>query len=341
MNLSFEQLNKHLSGKLSSVYAVSGDEYLLVQEALDAIKNEAHKQGFLERQIFNVERGFNWHSLLDSIAARSLFSSKKILELRLPTGKPGTEGAQIISNYLAKKSNDILLIMVLPKLEAAVKNSKWCKALLNDENCQFVTIWPVPLAQFPRWLNERSKKMGMQIASDAIDLIAAKTEGNLLAAQQELTKLQLLVPNKEIDLACAQAALSDSSRYNIFNLTDAVLAGDLQHSLHILAGLKGESVEPTIILWALVRELRILISLCAANSLDAALNELKPRPNPTRRNMLANAVRRFDLASWHNLLALSSKIDAQIKGQLSGNVWQSLQILSLALAGKSLNLSPF
>jgi len=339
MNLAAEQLENHLRTKLSNIYVISGDEPLLMQEACDLVRSITNKQGFNERQVFIAERGFNFADFKSATIERSLFSAKRLLELRINNGKPGSDGAKVLIDYATNPAPDIVLLVILPKLDAATKNSKWLKTLISAKNCQVVQIWGVKQHDLPNWLKIRCANMGLKITPSAIELITFKTQGNLLACMQELTKLQLLFGTQEIDKTSVQHAITDSSRYSVFDLTDCVLAGNCAQIGNIMLGLKAENIEPVLILWALVRELRVLIGLSSASNLDNALNSLQPRVNPLRKNLLSKAVRRYSVNVWSKFLLHAQNIDEQIKGQQLGNVWHELTALSLNLAGKPLNLA--
>jgi len=339
MNLAFERLALNLRNNLSNMYVISGDEPLLMQETCDLVRSSVYQQGFTERQIFTVERGFNFADFKSALIERSLFSSKRLLEMRIPNGKPGNDGAQILTDYVANPAPDVILLVILPKLDAATKNTKWLKTLTTAKNCQLVQIWPINQRELPNWLTMRCNNMGLKITPEAIELIAVKTQGNLLACVQELTKLQLLFDDKPVDISMAQNAITDSSRYSVFDLTDCVLLGNFAQINNIMLSLKAENIEPILILWALMRELRILITLSSSPNLENALNNLKPRPNPMRQNILTKALRRYKSHELTEMLLKGQQIDEQIKGQKFGDVWQELITLSLNLAGKPLNLT--
>ena len=186
MKLSPAQLAKHLQGNLAPVYVISGDEPLLCQEACDAIRAACRQRDFSERQVFNAEANFDWGLLLEAGASLSLFAEKRLLELRLPSGKPGDKGAAILLEYLQRPPEDTVLLVSLPKLDGSTQKTKWAKALIDGEGAQFIQIWPVDAQQLPQWIRQRLSQAGLAASQDAVDLIAARVEGNLLAAAQEI-----------------------------------------------------------------------------------------------------------------------------------------------------------
>jgi len=342
MKLAPAQLNKHLQGALAPVYVVSGDDPLLCQEAADAIRSAARQQGFDERQVFSADANFDWGSLLLAGASLSLFAQRRLLELRLPSGKPGDKGAAALMEYCANPAEDTLLLISLPKLDGSAQKTKWGKALVEGTHCQFIQIWPVDAQQLPQWINQRLSQAGLSAQRDAVDLIAARVEGNLLAAAQEIEKLKLLADGNQITVETVQAAVADSARFDVFGLVDAILKGEAAHALRMLEGLRGEGVEPPVILWALARELRLLAGIAQQFSqgvpLDKAFSQARPPVWDKRRPLVSKALQRLSAQRWAQLLQDAQRIDAQIKGQAEGSPWTSLARLSLLMAGQRLSL---
>lgn len=344
MKISPAQLAKQLKGPLAPVYVVSGDEPLLCQETADAIRSAARAQGFGERQVFNADASFDWGQLYEAGASLSLFAEKRLLELRLPSGKPGDKGAAAILEYLQRPAEDTVLLIDLPKLDASGQKSKWAKALLDGPQVQFVQIWPIDAQQLPQWIRQRLAQAGLSASQEALELIAARVEGNLLAAAQEVEKLKLLAEGNQLDVDTVQAAVADSARFDVFGLIDCALRGEAAHALRMLDGLRGEGVETPVILWALARELRLLASLALQYGqgvpLERAFAQARPPVWEKRRPLLAKALQRHSSARWNQLLLEAQRIDAQIKGQAEGDPWNGLGHLALAIAGQRLPLPP-
>lgn len=342
MKLSPVQLGKHLQGPLASIYTVSGDEPLLCQEACDAIRAAARQQGFDERQVFHVDASFDWGQLYEAGASLSLFAEKRLIELRLPSGKPGDKGAKALLDYLARPAEDTLLLLQLPKLDGSTQKTKWAKALIDHPACPFIQIWPVDAQQLPQWINQRLAQAGLSATPDAVELIAARVEGNLLAAVQEIEKLKLLAEGQKVDADTVQAAVADSARFDIFGLIDAALAGQAPHALRMLEGLRGEGLEAPVILWGLAREVRQLANLAFQHEqgvpLDRAFAQCRPPVWDKRRPLLSRALQRHNAMSWGRLLRDAQLIDAQIKGQAAGDPWAGLASLTLRIAGVRLPL---
>ncbi len=337
MKLSPAQLAKHLLGSLAPVYVVCGDEHLLCQEACDSIRQATRGQGFSERQVFNVETGFDWGQLIEAGASLSLFAEKRLIELRIPNGKPGDKGAAALLDYLARPAEDTVLLISLPKLDGSTQKTKWAKALIDGKDVQFVQIWPVDAAQLPQWIRQRLAQAGLAADQEAVEMIAARVEGNLLAAAQEIEKLKLLAEGGQINAETVQAAVADSARYDVFGLIDACLHGHASHALHMLEGLRGEGIEPPVILWALARELRLLAGIAQQYAqglpLEKAFAQARPPVWDKRRPLVSKALQRHSAQRWNQLLMDAQRIDAQIKGQAEGNPWTGLADLCLQLAG--------
>jgi DNA polymerase III, delta subunit (EC 2.7.7.7) len=337
MKLSPAQLAKHLQGSLAPVYVVCGNEHLLCQEACDAIRQATRGQGFSERQVFNVETGFDWGQLIEAGASLSLFAEKRLIELRIPNGKPGDKGAAALLDYLARPAEDTVLLISLPKLDGSTQKTKWAKALIDGKDVQFVQIWPVDAAQLPQWIRQRLAQAGLAADQEAVEMIAARVEGNLLAAAQEIEKLKLLAEGGQINAETVQAAVADSARYDVFGLIDACLHGHASHALHMLEGLRGEGIEPPVILWALARELRLLAGIAQQYAqglpLEKAFAQARPPVWDKRRPLVSKALQRHSAQRWNQLLMDAQRIDAQIKGQAEGNPWTGLADLCLQLAG--------
>lgn len=343
MKLSPAQLGKHLQGALAPVYVISGDEPLLCQEAADALRNACRQQGFAERLVFNAEANFDWGNLLQAGASLSLFAEKRLIELRLPSGKPGDKGAAALLEYLGRPPEDTVLLLSLPKLDGSTQKTKWAKALIEGASSQFIQIWPVDAHQLPQWIRQRLAQAGLSASPDAVDMIAARVEGNLLAAAQEVEKLKLLAEGNQVDAETVQAAVADSARFDVFGLIDAALNGEAAHALRMLEGLRGEGVETPVILWALARELRLLASLAHQHAqgvpLEKAFASARPPVWDKRRPLVSKALQRHSSKRWGQLLLQAQQIDAQIKGQAPGNPWSELALLTLQLAGQRLRLT--
>lgn len=331
--LSAEQLARITPNQIKPVYLITGDEPLLVQEGCDTIRSLALQTGFTEREVFHTDTSFQWPSLLQSANSMSLFADKKLLEVRILNGKPGDAGSKVIQEYCQAPSDDNLLLLVAPKLDRSAQNTKWYKAI--DAIGCIVTIWPINDKQLPRWIDQRLQRAGVRADSQAIDILAGRVEGNLLAATQEIEKLKLIAQDGIIDAQTMANAVVDSARYDIFGLVDKALSGHAQAAATTLNGLRGEGSEPTIILWAITREVRALIALKEAQRTGQKL-ELIARKHgifDKRLPLIRSALQRLSPNLLKLLLRECAYVDRSIKGMASGDPWNTLLDILLTLAG--------
>ncbi len=337
MQIKPEQLNGHLAKGMAPIYFVSGDEPLLVQEACDVIRAAARQAGCTEREVHHVEARFDWQGFLQSGDAMSLFSDRKLIELRLPTGKPGAEGSKALQAYAERPLEDNILLIISGKLEGTAKNSKWYKTL--DKAGVMVTIWPMNLGQLPGWAMRRMKEKGLQPSQDAVSLLVERVEGNLLACAQEIEKLLLLRGVGAVDIEAVAASVADSSRFDIYKLVDGALQGDAARTSRIIHGLKGEGVEPVLLLWALSREIRAMESMAFELYQGANIGSVlaKNRVWDNRKPLVQTGLKRHSLPQWQAMLKRCAEVDAMIKGARVGNVWDELLELSLWLGGVQLH----
>ena len=313
-------------------YLVSGDEPLLVQQALDNIRSTARSQGFDSRELHVPLPGFDWNQLVASANEMSLFADRRIVEVRLPTGKPGREGGAAIAAVAAAAGDDLLLLVQTPKLDRSGASSKWAKAV--DARGGTIQVWPIDSRELPGWLAARMRDLGLKPDRDAVHAIADRVEGNLLAAEQEIEKLRLLNGEGRVSVEDVRQAVADSSRFDVFQLVDAALSGDVGRALRVLEGVRAEGVDAVVVLWALTRELRVLGRLAGAleqgQNLGAAMQKLGIWRN--RQNLTRACVGRHSRVAIHSLIKLARAADAAAKGQAAGDPWQLTTTLTWRLA---------
>ena len=338
MKLRPEQLERHLRDGLQALYVLTGDEPLLLQECTDLIRQAATQQGYSERQTHSIERGFSWDALVADSQALSLFAERKLVELRF-SGKPDAAAAEVLIAFAQRPPEDTLLLVTLPKLDAAAQKSKWFTAL--DNHGVHLTLYPVDASALPAWLNTRAQALGLRIPSEAVQLLADRTEGNLLAAAQALEKLRLLSDGSDINFETVASLVSDSTRYSVFDMADAVLLGDASRAARLLLGLESEGQAESVVLWALQKDLRALtlaaeqMSQSGQQGLSAqALNQLgfwAKRQGPAQQ-----ALRRLSLIRLQRLTSGVIDVDKAIKGQSAERAWDALLRLTMAMAGRPL-----
>jgi DNA polymerase-3 subunit delta len=328
-----EELPEHLTRELLPVYLVAGDEPLQRREASDAIQAHARAAGYDERELLEVERGFDWSALRAAASTLSLFASRRLIELRLKASGPGREGAEALKDYLAEPPADTLLLIKAGKLDASARKSAWFRRI--DQVGAIVQVWPARLEELPRWIEQRLAAIGLTIESEAAILLGERVEGNLLAAAQEIEKLRLLHRQGRIGLADVAAAVGDSARYDVFDLSDALLAGDAPRTVRILQALRAEDVESVLVVWLIGRELRLLYGVARAQAAGRRSDEVmeKARIWSSKRDLYRRAARRFNPIALAQLLSRCAYCDRLAKGQETGDLWTELIELAVQLAG--------
>ncbi|QGZ53771.1 DNA polymerase III subunit delta [Paraburkholderia acidiphila] len=322
MQLRPDALEPHLARGLAGLYVVYGDEHLLAQEACDRIRAAARAAGFTDRSVFTVERGFDWSSLLGASQSMSLFGDRQLVELRIPSGKPGKEGADALKTLAAASNPDVLMLVTLPRLDAATQKSAWFTAL--SESGVAIKIDPVERAALPNWIGQRLALQGQRVAPGedgrrALQFVAERVEGNLLAAHQEIQKLGLLYPQGVLSFEQIHDAVLNVARYDVFKLNEAMLTGDVGRLARMLDGLQGEGEASVLVLWAVVEEIRTLLRIkrgvAAGKPLAMLLRE--NRVWGPRERLIGPALSRLSEATLERGLALAARLDRQVKG-LSG-----------------------
>ena len=333
MLLKGEQLAAHLDRDLKAVYVVYGDEPLLVIEAADAIRAAARRKGFDEREVLTAIAGFNWNELHLATGNMSLFGGRQLIDLRIPTGKPGREGGKAIQDYCARPSPDALLLVTLPGLDWTEEKATWLKAL--TEAGVAVKLIPPNLAELPAWIAGRLRRQQQKTGNDALRFIAERVEGNLLAAHQEIQKLALLYPEGELSLQQIQEAVLNVARYDLDGLREALLSGDVARLTRTLDGLQQEGEAPPLVLWAMTEEVRALAQVKAGQKqgqpVDALLKEA--RVWGARQSLFKRALPRIKESTANAALEDAARIDRMIKGIGGGDGWTEFLRLGLGLAG--------
>lgn len=343
MQIRLDALDGHLrKGKLAPLYVVHGDEHLLAIEAADAIRAAAREAGHLERDVLEVDRWFKWSRLAESGQSLSLFGDRKLVDLRIPGGKPGKDGSTALQAYAkaAEGNGDVVTLITLPRLEREQKQSAWFGALESGG----VTI-EAPLvdrARLPAWIGERLARNGQEADREALDFIADRVEGNLLAAHQEVQKLALLHPTGKLSFDTIRDAVLDVARYDVFKLGEAMLAGDRERVARMVDGLKGEGESPVLVHWAMTEEVRALyrakIGTAAGQPLQSLMRAL--RVWGPRERVFEPAMRRLSLKTLRESLARCAEIDRLVKGLRNvqgpamGDPWVELSRLGVAIAGE-------
>ncbi|WP_460730901.1 DNA polymerase III subunit delta [Lysobacter rhizosphaerae] len=341
MELKTEQLAAQVqAGPLRPAYLIAGPEPLRVLEAADAVRAAARAQGINEREIFEAEgnqREPDWAAMEASVQAPSLFASRRLFEVRLPTGKPGTEGARVISEFCANPPHDITLLVTAGEWSRQ-HGGKWSEAI-GRIGC-IAVAWPVKPHELPGWIEARLRSRGLKADRDAVQLLADRVEGNLLAAAQEIEKLKLLAhgaaPNGDVlDAARMEDLVADAARFDVFRLIDAALNGQGAQVSRMIRGLRGEGEAVPALLGMVIKELQTASALARAGNLANAFKA--QRVWDSKQPMYRRALQRHDAKRWDAFLAQAGRVDAIAKGrprpgQEPVDAWVALERLLLAIA---------
>ena len=303
MKLTPDSLGGHLARELAPAYLLCGDEPLLVGEAADAVRARARAAGFTDRVVHFIERGSSWDDVRAAAGSLSLFASRRLVELRLPTGKPGAAGSAAIVELLERRDPDTLLLILSGRLDRDAQGATWVRAV--DAHGVVLTAWPIGRDKLPAWLEARARRAGLQFEPEALALLADRTEGNLLAARQEIDRLALTVRHGRVGIGELAGSVGDSARFDVFTLGAAARAGQAARALRIVAGLRAEGVEAPLVLWSLLREARQLLQ----------------------------GGGRFSRRDAPRLIGRARRADRAIKGRLQADAWDELALFAAELCG--------
>ncbi len=332
MQVRPEQLAGRLEKGLAPVYLVSGDEPLQLLEAADAIRGAARAAGYSEREVFDVDARFDWQRVAASASSLSLFGDHRLVELRLPSGKPGQEGAKVLSAWCGDPPSDTVLLIACGRLEPAQRRAAWVRAA--DAAGVWVQVWPVNASDLPRWIDARLRAAGLSATPEALALLAERGEGNLLAVRQEIDKLRLLRGGGSLGADDVSEAVADSARHDVFDLATAAFLGDPARVVRVARRLEQEGAEPTLALWALAGGTRAAARIRGGGS--------TPRDALRGNRLFGNLARAVEQAAgrgsarrWERLLVHCARVDRAIKGAGPGSAWAELLDLGIAIAGVS------
>lgn len=343
MRLNSQTITAALQKKLQPLYFFFGDETLLLEEALDALRKIASQQGYSQRERYTQETGFDWAALSDSSATLSLFSEKRIIEIRLPTGKPGDAGANYLIDYASRINGndggndgdfDTILVVISAGIDKRGQNTKWFKAL--EQKAVAAQFSALSAQDLSHWIAARLRQHNVEFDAAFVERLATYVEGNLLAAAQEINLIGLLYANQHVSVADLEKTIADHARFDVFQFVDSVLAGNVQRSIRILETLRREQFEPVVILWALARDVRILTQLAdyQAAGKSTASHYRQFGIWQSRSRLFDGALNRLDATKWRSVLQDIARIDLIAKGQLPAirkDIWQELESLVLKM----------
>ena len=332
MRITSEDIPKNLAAGLKPLYVVHGDAMLLAIEAADSIRAAARDAGYVERETFTAEQHFKWDELRSSAHSLSLFADRKVVDIRIPSGKPGVEGGKALQEYASNLRSDVLTLISLPKLEWATRKSQWFGAL--EKQGVMISADDIPRNALPHWIAGRLKRQEQSTDNATLEFLADRCEGNLLAAFQEIQKLALLFPSGELSFEQIKDAVMDVARYDIFKLSEAMLTGNTTRFARIFEGLRAEGTASVLVLWAISEDVRMLGKALKATqqggSISSALRDMRVRRE--KQAMLETAARRLRLHHVERAIRQAALLDKTIKGLRSGDVWDELLQLGIRLA---------
>lgn len=336
MQLRPDELDAHLAKSLAPLYVVHGDEPLFAMEAGDAIRAAARRAGCDEREVFIVEPHFRWDGFLAANANLGLFAARKLVDLRMPSGKPGVDGAAILERHANDLPAENVTLVTLPRLDRTAQSSAWFIAL--TEHGVVVPVAPIDRKALPGWIAARLARNRQKVGRDTLAFLAERCEGNLLAAKQEIDKLALLLPPGLLDHDDVERAVANVARYDIQELSEAWLAGDAARTLRIVGGLRGEGEPVTLVAWQLAEDLHALSTVhdAVARGSSISMAVRTARVWGKRLPALERAARRIAQVDVSPLLAAAANLDALAKGIGRGDPWDLVVDIGLAVCGKRL-----
>ena len=331
MKLTYFQLEPHLAKKLASIYVISGDELILKQDATRMLRKAAKQAGFTQHTRLTIDAGVDAQAFYNHLYSPSLFAEKQLLELAITASINKTIGP-ILIDYAKNPSPTLLLLIETAKLDSKISKSAWYQTL--EKQSIIVSLWPVKREQLPQWIQQYAKKYRLQLTPDAAQLLTDYTEGNLIATAQAIEKIYLLKPENPIDITWIEKVINPDTQFTIFDFVDSILAKNLSRSAQILAALQADDVEPTLILWSITRELRLLHEMLIQHQQGMTLDVLlqKYRIFSHKQMIIKNCLKRFTLQNCEQYLLHALKLDEIIKGASPGNIWQHFELFYLRLS---------
>lgn len=324
----FEQ---ELKQGLKPCYVFFGDEPQQKYSMIERVRTCAKEAGFTERHVFVADSGFQWSQLIEATQSMSLFASQQLIELELPTGKPGPEGSQTLQTVAQSLGQDILLIVHGPRIGKDVQRGKWFKVL--DSIGVHAMCYPLEGKSLSNWIQQTLNEFSLQADTSCVRMITDMTEGNMLAAHQEIQKLALLYPNQVLTSDMVEAAIVDQSRFNVFQLIDVMLAGDQSRCIKILYRLESEGLEPNILIWAFIREWQTLQQLKELQLSNQPIQWPKLGIWKNRQNLYMSALQRLSPDALEHIRREVENADLAFKQNVISRPYVKLAHLCMLFMG--------
>jgi len=336
MKISPDNLSSSLSKKLLPCCLISGDEPLLIQESLNLIRSAAEKEGFMTRELYDQTQSLDWNEIINSCKSLSLFSEKKLIEIRLNSLRLGRDGSKSIIELIEEINDDVMVIITAPKLDKAATSAKWPQLIQKEGG--FVQVWPLKGEEILNWLKHRMRLADLFADQQVIGMMSERVEGNLLAASQAIEKLQLYLGKGEVNEMDIQRVVSDHSRYDVYQLVDSILKGNIKLGLKILYVIEKEGIDAVVVIWALIKELRMLSRIAESVEIGTTLNQAiqNHRVWTSRKNIVASCVKRHKAENFYDMIKSCANADSVAKGQVYGDKWQLIRNIMLELSSDNM-----
>ena len=332
MRVVADQLSQQLDKQTPKILLLNGNETLLVEEALDKIRAHYRQQGYIERLSYSVDAGFNWDQLAESGQNMSLFSESRLIEIRMPTAKPGTKGAKFFTALTEKIAfGDVAdaYLIITDGLTKQQRSTKWLSLL--ESSGMMVDVFDIKAEQLPQWLKNRFQQRAMRVEAGVVEVLSAATEGNLLAAGQVIDQLQVLATEGAVPMSLLEQTLEDQSRFSVYSFVDSCLLGMPTESIHRLERIRAEADNSVLVIWSLAKETRELLGMAHAIAGGESMGVVmkKHRIWSTRQRFISAALHRLNVRTLTGILHRIAELDAIAKGQRQGDIWHEIEKLCL------------
>ena len=321
MKVSDINFKDPMQKKLQNIYIILSNESVLIEENLEKIYSKAKSENFTEKESYVIGKRTNWDFLFSAEDNLDLFMTKKVIEIKLLEQGPGVKGAKALKDYVKEPDPNILLVVIGENLDRKSYSSAWVRAI--EKAGVLLSLEPLSPKRLLLWIDKKGKELDISIGMEAAHLMVEKTEGNLMSTMQEIRKLSLIYPHQEIDLDRMKENIANSSRYSIFDFSNAFVTGNSKKAIKVLESLKAEGTPETLIIWALARELNNLFKVVKTGSTKGIWG---PRKYLDSLEKSSKEINEFRILKAFKKIA---EIDSSIKGFINQNPWLGIRELTL------------